>query len=259
MTALFANVDRGRLRYRLDGPASAAVLVMSNSLGTNLSMWEPQMADLTQAFRVLRYDTRGHGESTVTPGPYSIELLGRDVVALLDQLAIERAHFCGLSLGGMTGMWLAVNAPARVARLALCNTAAHMAPADLWNSRIEQVRAGGMEALVEAVLTRWFTPSFLAQSPIIAESIRPMLLACPAEGYAACCAAIRDMDQRETIRGIGAPTLVIAGMRDPATPPADGHLIANRIEGARYVELPAAHLSNVEAAREFTATLTNFL
>ncbi len=259
MTAHFVDVDGGRLRYRLDGAANAPVLVLSNSLGTNLSMWEPQMGELTRAFRVLRYDTRGHGESSVTPGPYSIERLGRDVVALLDRLAIDRAHFCGLSLGGMTGMWLAIHAPTRVTRLALCNTAARMPPADLWNTRIEQVRAGGMEAIVEATLARWFTPAFFAQSPVIAASIRAMLLACPANGYSACCAAIRDMDQREAITGISALTLVIAGSHDPSTPPADGRFIAERIAGARYVELPAAHLSNIEAAPEFTAALLNFL
>lgn len=259
MTAHFVDVDGGSLRYRLDGATNAPVLVLSNSLGTNMSMWEPQMAELTRGFRVVRYDTRGHGESSVTPGSYSIERLGRDVVALLNRLAIDRAHFCGLSLGGMTGMWLAIHAPTRVARLALCNTAARIAPADLWNTRIEQVRAGGMEAIVEAVLARWFTPAFLAQSPVIAASVRPMLLACPADGYIASCAAVRDMDQREAIAGISAPTLVIAGTHDAATPPADGRLIADRIAGARYVELPAAHLSNIEAARDFTAALLNFL
>jgi len=259
MTAHFVDVDGGRLRYRLDGAANASVLVLSNSLGTNLAMWEPQMAELCRGHRVLRYDTRGHGESSVTPGPYSIGRLGRDVVTLLDHLAIERAHFCGLSLGGMTGMWLATHAPTRVSRLALCNTAAHMAPADLWNGRIDQVRAGGMEAIVESVLARWFTPAFLARSPDIAASVRQMVLATPADGYIACCAAIRDMDQREAIARISAPTLVIAGTHDPATPPADGRFIADRIEGARYVELPAAHLSNIEAARDFTAALVNFL
>ncbi len=259
MTALFVDVDGGRLRYRMDGAADAPVLVLSNSLGTNLSMWDPQMAELTRGFCVIRYDARGHGESTVTPGPYSIERLGRDAVALLDRLAIDRAHFCGLSLGGMTGMWLAIHAPSRIMKLALCNTAARIAPPDLWNARIEQVRAGGMGALVEAVLARWFTPLFLAQSPVIAESIRPMLLACPADGYAACCAAIRDMDQRLAIAAIAAPTLVIAGTHDPATPPADGRFLADRIKGARYVELPAAHLSNIEATREFTAALLKFL
>ena len=243
----------------MDGAADAPVLVLSNSLGTNLSMWEPQMAELSRGFRVLRYDTRGHGESSVTPGSYSIERLGRDVVALLDRLAIESAHFCGLSLGGMTGMWLAIHAPTRVFRLALCNTAAYMAPADLWNGRIDQVRGGGMDAIVESVLARWFTPAFLARSPDIAASVRQMVLATPADGYIACCAAIRDMDQREAIAGISAPTLVIAGTHDPATPPADGRFIADRIEGARYVELPAAHLSNIEAARDFTAALLDFL
>jgi len=259
MTAHFADVDGGRLRYRLDGAADAPVLLLSNSLGTNLSMWEPQMAELSRSFRVLRYDTRGHGESSVTAGPYTIGRLGRDVVALLDRLGIERTHFCGLSLGGMTGMWLATHAPNRVSRLALCNTAAHIAPVDLWNGRIDQVCAGGMEAIVESVLARWFTPAFLARSPDIAASVRQMVLATPADGYIACCAAIRDMDQREAIAGISAPTLVIAGTHDPATPPAAGRFIADRIEGARYVELPAAHLSNIEVAPAFTAALANFL
>jgi len=258
MTTHFVDVDDGRIRYRLDGATDAPVLVMSNSLGTDLSMWEPQMAELTRVFRVLRYDTRGHGESSITQGPYSIERLGRDVVALLDRLAIDRVHFCGLSLGGMTGMWLATHAPIRVRRLALCNTAARIAPADLWNTRIDQVRAGGMEAIVDAVLARWFTPRFLAESSVVAEAVRPMFLACPADGYIACCAAVRDMDQREAITGINAPTLVMAGTYDAATPPADGRFIADRIAGARYVELTSAHLSNIEAAHHFTEALMSF-
>jgi 3-oxoadipate enol-lactonase len=255
----FADLAEVRLHYRLDGPDRAPVLVLSNSLGTDLDMWEAQIAALTAHWRVLRYDTRGHGQSSVPPGPYMIAQLGRDVVALLDHLGLDRVGFAGVSMGGMTGMWLGVHEPARVGKLTLANTAARIAPPDLWDARIEKVTAGGMEVISDAVLGRWFTPAFAAREPATIATMKAMMERTPAAGYVACCAAIRDMDQREAVAAIAAPTLVIAGTHDAATPPADGRYLAATIRDARYVELPAAHLSNIETASAFTAALVDFL
>jgi 3-oxoadipate enol-lactonase len=208
---------------------------------------------------VLRYDSRGHGQSAVSPGPYTIEQLSRDALHLMDALGIERARFCGLSMGGMVGQWLGTHAPQRVDRLMLCNTSALIGPPEVWNARIDAVRSGGMAAIVDAVLARWFTAAFLARATDAVAQTRAMLLGTPADGYVASCAAVRDMDQRESAARIAVPTLVIAGTHDVATPPADGRFLAERIKGARYVELPAAHLSNLEAAPAFTGALTEFL
>lgn len=255
----FLELAGARTHYRLEGPASAPVIVFSNSLGTNFSMWDAQALALSARFRVLRYDTRGHGQSSVTPGPFSITQLGRDVVQLLDSLQIERAHFCGLSMGGMIGMWLGVYAANRLNRLVLSNTAAKIGTPEIWNARIDAVRQGGMAAIAEAIIQRWFTPAFIAAAPEKIEQTHRMILSTPPDGYAANCAAIRDMDQRQTISHIAAPTLVIAGSQDPVTTPADARFIAQRIAGAQTVELDAAHLSNIEAAAGFTEVLSQFL
>lgn len=253
------KVDGAGMHYREDGPANAPVLVLSHSVGTDLTMWEPQVADFSRRFRVLRYDARGHGASAVTPGPYSIERLGRDVLGLLDGLGINRVHFCGLSMGGMVGMWLAVHAPERLDRLVLCNTAALLGPREMWDARIAAVNSEGMAAITPAALARWFTEHTLQRPHAMVEAMRRVLLATSPQGYSACCAAIRDMDQRDAIAAVRAPTLVIAGTRDVATPPADGQFLAQRIPGAHYVELDAAHLSNIEAADQFTEAVLSFL
>jgi 3-oxoadipate enol-lactonase len=249
-----------RLYHRFDGPENGPVLVLSNSLGTALEMWDPQMPVLTGRFRVLRYDTRGHGRSDVPAKDYSIAELGNDVLALLDQTGVGRACFCGLSMGGMIGMWLGINAPDRVDRLVLCNTSAQMiGTPELWQQRITIARTKGMTALTESVIERWFTPEFRARDPQAVDKVRKMLLATPGAGYAACCAAIRDQDQLDQISAIRAPTLVITGSRDPATPPDHGRAIAGRIRGARVVELEAAHLSNIEAGQRFNSAVFEFL
>ena len=248
-----------RVRFSLEGPAPAPVLVFSHSLGSDLTMWDEQAAALAGRLRVLRYDTRGHGGTPVTPGPYTIDGLGRDVIGLLDALAIDRAHFCGLSLGGLIGMWLGAHAPERVEKLVLCNTGAVIGTAERWNARIRDVRDGGMKAIAASVIERWFTPEFRQRSPPAVARAQSILEATPADAYVACCIAIRDSDEREDLGRIQAPTLVVAGRHDPATPPADLRAIARAIRGCRYVELEASHLSNVEAAAAFTAELQAFL
>ncbi len=255
----FIDAGNGKLHYQIDGAADAPVLVLSNSLGTTMDMWLPQLPALLEQFRVLRYDTRGHGRSNVTPGPYSIAQLGGDVIALMDQLNIPRAHFCGLSMGGMTGIWLGIHQPARIERLVLCNTSAAIGVPEMWNARIAQVRQGGMQVVIDTVLQRWFTDDFLAHAPAQVERVRNMLANTTVDGYVANCAAVRDMDQRADLARITAPTLVIGGKYDKSTPPEHGELIARAIPGASYVELNAAHLSNWEVAQAFTQQLLNFL
>jgi 3-oxoadipate enol-lactonase len=255
----FAQLTDGRLQYEITGTPDAPVLVFSNSLGATLSMWDSQAPVFQKQFRVLRYDTRGHGQSTVTPGPYTIEQLGRDVLALLDELELDRANFCGLSMGGQTGMWLALNAAARLDTLILCNTAAKIGTPELWNTRIETVRKAGMKSISTAVMERWFSSDFRRNSPDLIAAIKQLFERTSPEGYAANCAAIRDFDARETIAAIPTPTLVISGAHDAATTPADGRYLAHQIGGARYVELNAAHLSNIEAPDRFNAELNAFL
>ncbi len=249
----------GKLHYQLEGADDAPLLVLSNSLGTTLDMWLPQMPALLEHFRVLRYDTRGHGQSEVTPGPYSIAQLGNDVLALLDHVKAPRAHFCGLSMGGMTGIWLGIHAPNRIERLVLCNTSAAIGVPEMWNARIAQVRQGGMAVVIDAVLERWFTNDFLSHAPAQVDRVRSMLANTQVEGYVANCAAVRDMDQRADLGRIATPTLVIGGKYDKSTPPEHGELIAKAVPGARYAELNAAHLSNWEAAQAFTRHVVNFL
>ena len=223
------------LFYRVDGAADGPALVLSHSLGMDLGMWDPQIPAFGKRFRVVRYDGRNHGRSAVVPGACSMEDLGRDALALLDALQLDRVHFCGLSQGGMVGMWLGSHAPDRIERLALCNTAAHMDAAAVWNARIEAVQRGGMEAVAEAVLERWFTAGFRARRPDVVAAARRTLLATDPQGYVACCGALRDQDQRAKLSSIRAPTLVIAGRSDAATPPAKGREIAEAITGARLV------------------------
>jgi 3-oxoadipate enol-lactonase len=255
----FVALGDARINYLLEGPAGAPVLLFSNSLGTNYSMWNGQAIEFQRKFRILRYDTRGHGESAVTPGPYSIEQLANDVLGLLDELRLDRVHFCGLSLGGMIGMWLGANAPLRLNKLVLCNTAVKIGTAETWNSRIEAVRKDGMKLIASAVIERWFTPAFRTKDPAAVAGTQQILEQTNPEGYAACCAAVRDFDYHGQLRSIRVPTQVISGIHDPATPPADGHYLAEQIPGARYAELNAAHLSNIEDRDRFNHEVATFL
>ena len=251
--------DGCRIAYRFDGPEGAPVLLLSNSLGTDMDMWAPQLATWTQAFRVLRYDHRGHGASDAPAGGYSIDRLGRDVIELLDALALERVDFCGLSLGGMTGQWLGIRAPRRIRRLILANTSSFMGPPSDWDARIALVREQGMAPLAQASVERWFTAAFAATGQAAIAPIAAMLQATNAQGYAGCCAAIRDMDMRGTVALVETPTLIIGGTQDPATPPPHGEALAKAIAGARLLMLEAAHLANVEQADAFGRAVPDFL
>jgi 3-oxoadipate enol-lactonase len=248
-----------RIHYALEGQNESPVLVFSNSLGANFSMWDAQVPAFRKKFRVLRYDTRGHGQSSSTPGLHSIEQLAKDVLALLDALRLDRVHFCGLSMGGMIGMWLGACAPERLNHLVLCNTGAKIGTTEAWNARIEAVRKNGMKSIASAVVERWFTLAFGQRDPATIASTLKMLEETNAHGYAACCAAVRDFDFREQTSKIRLPTLVITGAHDPATPPTDGRFLAQQIPGAKYVELNAAHLSNIEDQGRFNSELAAFL
>jgi 3-oxoadipate enol-lactonase len=259
MTLTPLDIDGCRFRVALDGPEQAPWLVLSHSLGACLEMWDPQVTALAARFRVLRYDTRGHGATTVTPGPYSIDRLAQDVLGLLDGLQIERAHFCGLSMGGATGIHLAAHAPDRFDRFVFCNTVPWLGPPGAMLERAALVRLEGLEPLVEATLQRWFSADFAARDPQAVESIRRAFLATPREGYAACCEALAGYDERIHLDRIDRPVLVVAGTADPAPPLAAVRDYAAQIRGARIVELPAAHLSNVGAAAEFNRAVGEFL
>jgi 3-oxoadipate enol-lactonase len=255
----FAELNGARIHYLLEGPASAPVLAFSNSLGTNYSMWDSQAEEFRKKFRILRYDTRGHGRSSVTPGIYSIEQLGNDMIRLLDTLSLDRVHFCGLSMGGMIGIWLGANAPERLDKLVLSNTAAKIGTAESWKTRIDMVRKDGMKKVAAAVLERWFTPGFRMNEPAALALVQHMLEETNPDGYCSCCAAVRDFDCREKLGEICCPTLVISGKYDTATTPADGQFLADHIAGAQYAELNAAHLSNVEDREHFSSRLGVFL
>jgi 3-oxoadipate enol-lactonase len=243
----------------IDGPESAPVLILSNSLGTDHDMWDPQMPAFTKHFRVVRYDRRGHGKSGVPAPPYTMEELGRDVLAIMDGLHIKKANWCGLSMGGMVGQWLGANAPDRFERLVLCNTACFYPDKDTWTERIAAVKKNGIVAVAQTVPARWFTEGFIAREPEKVARLRKMVEATELDGYLGCCEAIKAMDHRELLHKIKAPTLIIAGKHDVATPVVSGEFIRDNIPGSKMVILDAAHISNVEQADKFTAEVLAFL
>jgi 3-oxoadipate enol-lactonase len=251
--------DGCRLAYALSGPESAPPLVLSNSLGTDRGLWAAQIDTFSQRHRVLVYDTRGHGASDAPAGEYSVERLGRDVISLMDDAGIAQADIAGVSIGGITALWLGVHAPARVRRLVLANTAARIASVSFWTDRMRLAGTAGLVALADVTMARWFTPAFRAAQPDIVARMRATLLAAPVTGYLGCCAALRDADLQAEAGRVEAPTLVVTGARDVATPPAAGVWLAGTIPGARHVEFDAAHLSNVECAAEFTDAVLAFL
>jgi 3-oxoadipate enol-lactonase len=243
----------------VEGPADAPVLMFSNSLSSNLTMWDPQAAALKDRFRIVRYDSRGHGKSVAEKGPYSIAQLGDDALAIMDALKLSQVHWCGLSKGGMVGQWLLTHHAHRIGKAVLANTAAQMPPPELWNGRIRNVSQNGMAAIVDATIDRWFTKRFQGEAPAEIARVKRMIAATPAEGYCGCCAAIRDMDQRDSIMGIRNPVLLISGAHDPATTPAMMQLMRERITGAAWASLDASHISNLEQPEAFTGALKAFL
>lgn len=248
------------LYYEVSGQEDGQPVLFSNSLASNLHMWDPQMPAFESQYRVIRYDSRGHGKSGAPEGPYTIEMLVADAVGLLDHLGIDKTDYCGLSKGGMVGQRLATLHPERVDRLVLCDTGAYMGPADMWEGRIDTAASKGMDGVVDATIQRWFTQAFQDAEPAAVDKIRAMILGTPVPGFVGCCRAIQAMDQRETISAITAPTLVVVGADDPATTPDHAREIQSRIAGAELVELAAAaHLSNIEQPAAFDAAVLGFL
>ena len=233
--------------------------MLSNPMGTNLHLWDPQIPALAEHFRVVRYDSRGHGASVANQGPYSVEGLGRDALAIMDALGIERVHWLGLSMGSIVGLWLLIHARERIGRAVLASTAAQIPGPDLWNNRIQSARDIGMNGVAIAAAERWFTRTFRDANPEKVEAVMEMVRTTPLHGYLAACAAGRDMDQREAIRSIRNKVLVIAGRHDLSTPPGMGALVASSIEGAKFVTLEASHMSNIEDEANFTKAAVDFL
>lgn len=253
----FVTVNNTRLFYRLEGREGLPVLVLSHSLGCDHSMWEQQMPGLLERFQVLRYDTRGHGASDVPSAEYSIDQLGTDALGLLDALSIHTFAFCGISMGGAVGQWLATHVPARVTSLVLANSSAQFS-AEVLEARRKAVLEGGIKSVADAVMGRFFSPENLASTS--ARSTRLVLLGTNAIGYAGCCAALRDFNYKSQLSKISAPTLIIAGDRDASTPWAEhGKILAREIPNALAVHLPTAHLSNLERPHSFTASVLTFL
>ncbi len=250
-----------RLGHEVEGSlAGGPVLVLAPSLGTDRGLWAPQRAAFAQHFTVVALDHRGHGGSDVPEPPYSLADVAGDVLALLDELGVARFSFCGLSLGAMVGMWVASHAPDRVDRLALCCTSAHLPPAQTWLDRGAAVQAGGMTAVADAVVGRWFTPDFSRDAPLVVQECRQMLLSTPPLGYAGCCAAIAGMDLRPNLADIAAPTLVLAGQQDAATPPEHAEHLAGGIAGARLAVVEGcAHLAIRQRPEECTRLLLDHL
>ena len=248
------------LDHELVGPDGAPVLVLGGSLGTNRSLWDPQVDALARHMRILRFDHRGHGRLPAPPGPYAIGDLGRDVLALLDRHGLARVSYCGLSLGGMIGMWLAAHAPDRIDRLVLCCTTARFDSPDPWLDRARQVRAAGTGSIAGPVVARWFTPAFAEAAPDVVRRHAGMLAATDDEAYAGCCEAIAAMDLRPLLPSISAPTLVLAAEHDQAIPPAHGRAIAEAIPGARpHLLAEGAHLATAEVAGEVNAEIRRHL
>ena len=253
------NADGCPIHVEIEGPDDASPLILSNSLGTTLHMWDAQVAPFTKAFRLVRYDRRGHGQSGVPNGPYTMERLGRNALAIMDGLGIDKASWCGLSMGGMEGMWLGANAGDRFERLVLCNTSSHFADKAGWNDRLKLVREKGVAAFAKTNMERWFTQGFRERAPQTITWMSEMFSATPLEGYVGCGQAVRDMDHREILSRITVPTLVIIGRHDPATTPQAGEFVQSRIPGATLTTLDAAHLSNVEQPGPFNDAVMGFL
>ncbi len=253
------DADSCKLYVEVEGPPTAPVLMLSNSLGTNLHVWDEQAPVWSRHFRVVRYDGRGHGKSEAAPGPYTMERFGRDALAIMDVLSLAKVHWCGLSMGGMVGQWLAAHAPQRIDKLILSNTSCYYPDKGPWNDRINAVRARGLAPIADAVMKLWFTADFHARAPATVARMKDMLVATPLAGYIACCEAVRDMDHRDILQKISAPTLVMAGRHDVAIPIEMAAFIRSQIPGAALAMLDAAHISNVEQPAVYIAEVLGFL
>ncbi len=256
---LYAESDGTRIGYEVAGPERAPALLFINSIGTTRALWDAQVPALSGAWRVIRYDARGHGRSSAPAGDYTVAQLGRDALAVLDAAGAPAAHVCGISLGGITALWLGLHAPERVASLTLANTAARIGSVEMWSERIALVKGPGMAAVADRAMTTWFTPDFHTREPATVARFRAMVAGCPPAGYLGCCGALRDADLRDDVAALRTPVLAVAGARDVATPPAGVEFIRDRAAGARLVSFDVAHLSNVEAASGFTGALSAFL
>jgi 3-oxoadipate enol-lactonase len=253
------DADGCPIHVEVEGPEGAPALMLSNSLGTDLTMWDPQAKAFAETFRLIRYDRRGHGQSGAPKGPYSMERFGRDALAVLDALKIKKTHWCGLSMGGMVGQWLGANAPERMDRIILSNTNCYYADKEFWAGRIRFLREKGLGAIVAPTMDRWFSKGFRDRAPQTIARMSEILLKLPLEGYIGCCEAIRDMDHREALTRIKAPVLIIAGKLDPATTVEDAEFIHGRVGGSKLTIIEAAHISNVEAPEIYTKTVLEFL
>ncbi len=248
------------IAYRLDGPESGPVVMLSNSLASNFTMWDAQLPALVDKYRVLRYDQRGHGGSQATKPPYSFDMLVEDARALIGALGLGKVHFCGLSMGGMTGQLFGAKYPGELRSLILCDTASRMPDPSAFDARVKAARGDGMASLAPATLERWFTAPFRAKAKREMERVGAMIASTPVDGFAGCCNAIAAMDQTHLLAGIKAPTLIIVGADDPSTTVAHSEIIHREIVGSKLVVLKnAAHLSNIEQAAEFNKTLRTFL
>ena len=247
------------INYQTFGDASQPAIIFSNSLGTQFNMWQPQISFFEKKFYVICYDTRGHGASSAPQGPYSIEQLGTDVVHLLDHLNIEKASFCGISMGGLTGQWLAIHHPERFNHVIVCNTAAKIGQEQAWNDRAQLVREQGLKPIAETAASRWFTEPFIRSNTAIVESLSNDLGAGSPEGYASCCEALAKADVREQLKNITIPTLVVAGQKDPVTTVADAQYIINHVRSSSLFEINASHISNIEQPKAFNQAIFSFL
>ena len=248
-----------QINYQTFGDATKPALIFSNSLGTNFKMWQAQIDFFQQDFFVICYDTRGHGASSAPQGPYSIDQLGQDVVNLLDHLNVEKAAFCGISMGGLTGQWLAIHRPERFNQVVVCNTAAKIGQEQAWNDRAALVREQGLQPIASTAASRWFTEPFIQSNATVVNNLQNDLAAGSAEGYASCCEALAKADVREQLKDITVPVLVVAGQQDPVTTVVDGQFMVERIANSQLFEINASHISNVELSNEFNQAVKQFI
>ena len=251
--------DDAQINYQTFGDATKPALIFSNSLGTNFKMWQAQIDFFQQDFFVICYDTRGHGASSAPQGPYSIDQLGQDVVNLLDHLNVEKAAFCGISMGGLTGQWLAIHRPERFNQVVVCNTAAKIGQEQAWNDRAALVREQGLQPIASTAASRWFTEPFIQSNATVVNNLQNDLAAGSAEGYASCCEALAKADVREQLKDITVPVLVVAGQQDPVTTVVDGQFMVERIANSQLFEINASHISNVELPNEFNQAVKQFI